>query len=164
MFVIVTLVARLKHDGLLTVRTDGDDADARLQLVLKELDVILEGLWELIRRCELRHIRLPSRQFLVDGLHIVNLIREIPRDGTIGQLICHTSFDGVKTIKHIALHHDQLCNAVNHDAVTQLHEVNPPAATLTACHSTILMTEITDGLSHLIEELCGERTGTTRVQ
>lgn len=76
MFVIVTLVARLKHDGLLTVRTDGDDADARLQLVLKELDVILEGLWELIRRCELRHIRLPSRQFLVDGLHIVNLIRK----------------------------------------------------------------------------------------
>ena len=73
-------------------------------------------------------------------------------------LICRTSLNSIEAVKHVALHHDELSNAIDHDRIAQGHKVYPAATALTTSDSTILMAEVTDLLASLVEQLCGERT------
>ena len=73
-------------------------------------------------------------------------------------LVGNASLDGIESVEHIALHHDQLGDAVHHDRILQGYEVDPATTALTACDCSILMTQVADGLARLIEQLRGERT------
>ena len=63
-------------------------------------------------------------------------------------------------VEHIAFHHYEFRNAVDHYGVTQGYEVNPTAAAFATGHGSVFMAEVADGASCLVEELCGERSGT----
>ena len=143
---------------MLAVRTDRDDSDGRLKEVLEEFDIVFECLWELVFGSKLGHVGLPTGEFFVDGLNVVDRVGELVGHGAVLQLIAHASLDGVETVENIALHHDELGDSVDHDAVAQLDEVDPTAAALTTGDSSIFVADGTDSLTSLVEEFCGERT------
>ena len=102
------------HDSLVAVRTDRDNLDWCLKLSLKELDVVVKLLWELLLACKLGHVGLPSRQLCVNRLNaLVDVVWEIV-DLLAVLLVSHASLDGVEAVEHVALHHDKLCYAVQH--------------------------------------------------
>ena len=108
----------------------------------------------------MRHVRLPSGEFLIDRFDaLFDVIGEVTCQFTIHP-ISGTCLDGVEAIKHITLHHDELGDTIHHNTVTKGYEVNPSTTTLTTSDGTILMTEVTNLLASLIEQLCGERTST----
>ena len=105
----------LSDDCLLTVRTDRDDADRSLKEVLKEFDIVFEGIGKLFFRSELRHVCLPSGEFLIDGFDIIDRVGEFTGYRAILELITYASLYCIETVQDIALHHDEFCNAVDHD-------------------------------------------------
>ena len=142
------------------VGTNADDLDGGLQFLLKEGDVVTEGLGELGLGGELRHVGLPAGEFLIDGLDaLFDVIGEVAGEDTV-DLIGGTCLDGVEAIEDVGLHHDELGDAIDHDAIAEGYQVDPATAALTTGDGTILMTEVTDELASLVEQLSGERTGT----
>ena len=143
-----------------TVRTDADNLNWGFEFAFEECDIILESLGELVLAGELRHIGLPSGQLLVDGLDaLLDVVGEVARQNAI-HLVSRTSLDGGEVVEHVALHHDELGDAIHHNRIAQGHEVNPTTTALTTCDGTILVAKVANLLARLVEELCGERTST----
>ena len=142
------------------VWTDTDNLDRGLKFLLKESDVVTEGLRELGLGGELRHVGLPAGEFLINRFDaLFDVIGEVAGELAV-HLIGGAGLDGVEAVEDIGLHHDELGDAIDHDAIAQGDQVDPATATLTTGDSTILMTEVTDELASLVEQLGGERTGT----
>ena len=59
-------------------------------------------------------------------------------------IVSYTSLDGVKTIEHVALHHDEVSHTIHHNGILQGYQVNPTATAFTTGYRTIFMTEVTD--------------------
>ena len=145
---------------MFTVRTDADDTDGGLQLLLKEADVVLEGLGELVLTGETGHVLLPAGQLLIDRFDaLLDVIGEVADELTV-LLVGHAGLDGVEAVEDVALHHDELRHTVDHDGIAQGYQVYPATAALTAGDSPVLMTEVADLLARLVKELRGEGTGT----
>ena len=142
---------------LCTVRTYAENGDRGLQLLLKICDVVLECLWKLSLACHLCEVGLPSRQLCVNSLAAFCLKRHVGHH-LIAALVGCANLYCLKSVKHVALHHDELCNAVYHDGILQSHEVNPSAAAIAACHCSILVTDFAQGIAGFIEQLHRERT------
>ena len=70
--------------------------------------------------------------------------------------VCHAGFDGVEGVEYVALHHDEVGHAVDHDGVFQGDEVDPPTTAFTAGDGTVFVTDVADFLSGLVKELGGE--------
>ena len=148
------------NDGLSTVWTDADNLDRGLKFLLKEGNVIAELLRELGLSGELRHVGLPAGEFLIDRFDaLFDVIGEVAGENTVN-LIGGARLDGVEAVEDVGLHHDELGDTIDHDAIAEGYQVDPATATLTTCDGTILMTEVTDELASLVEQLSGERTGT----
>ena len=157
---LITHYSFITYNGLCTVRTNADNFDGCFELLFQEGDVVLELLGELVLGGELRHVGLPAGEGLVDGLDaMLDVIGEVASLYTIN-LIGGAGLDGVEAIEDIALHHDELGDTIDHDRVAEGYQVDPTTTALTTGDCTILMTEVTDALARLIEQLGGERTGT----
>ena len=157
---LITHYSFITYNGLCTVRTNADNLNRGFEFLFQEGDIILELLGELVLAGELRHIGLPTGEGLVDGLDTtLDVIREVAGFYTI-DLIGGAGLDGVEAIEDIALHHDELGDTIDHDAVAQGYQVDPTATALTTSDCTILMAEVTDALARLVEQLGGEGTGT----
>src|SRR5579859_4347058 len=63
-----------EDDGLVAVGTDGEHHHRRLDPLLHEADVVLGGPGELLEGGDPRQVFLPSRQGLVDRLHLLEHI------------------------------------------------------------------------------------------
>ena len=107
----------LSDDCLLTVRTDRDDADRSLKEVLKEFDIVFYFFLKLIFRSEFRHVCLPSGAFLIDGFDNIDRVGAFIGYRAILELLTYARLYCSATVQDIALHHDEFCNAVDHDAV-----------------------------------------------
>ena len=143
-----------------TVRTNADNLDGGFEFLFQEDDIILELLGELVLGGELRHVGLPTRKGLVDRFDTtLDVIGEVAGLYTV-YLIGGAGLDGVEAIEDIALHHDELGDTIDHDAVAQGYEVDPTTTTLTTGDCTILMAKVTDALARLVEQFGGEWTGT----
>ena len=157
---LITHYSFITYNGLCTVRTNADDFDGGFEFCFQELDIVAESLWELVLAGELRHVGLPAGEGLVDGLDaMLDVIGEVAGLDTVN-LIGGAGLDGVEAIEDIALHHDELGDTIDHDAVAQGYQVDPTATALTTGDGTVLMTEVTDALARLVEQLGGEGTGT----
>ena len=148
------------NNCLCTVRTNADNLNRGFEFLFQEGDIILELLGELVLAGELRHVGLPAGEGLVDGLDAtLDVIGEIAGLYTI-YLIGSAGLDGVEAIEDIALHHDELGDTIDHDAVAEGYQVDPTATALTTGDCAILMAQVTDALAGLVEQLGGEWTGT----
>ena len=157
---LITHYSFITYNGLCTVRTNADDFDGGFEFLFQEGDVVHELLGELVLGGELGHVGLPAGEGLVDGLDTtLDVIGEVAGLYTI-DLIGRAGLDGVEAIEDIALHHDELGDTVDHDAVAEGYQVDPTATALTTGDSTILMAQVTDALARLVEQLGGEWTGT----
>ena len=146
------------------VWTDADNLNGCLKFFFQEGDVVAELFGELGLGGELRHVGLPAGEGLIDGLDAgLDVIGEVAGELAI-HLIGGAGLDGVEAIEDVGLHHDELGDTIDHDAVAEGHQVNPTTATLTTRNSTILVTEVTDALAGLVEELGGNGPAPTRVQ
>ena len=157
---LITHYSFITYNGLCTVRTNADDLNRCFEFCFQELDIVAESLWELVLAGEVRHIGLPTGEGLVDGLDAtLDVIGEVAGEFTV-YFIGGAGLDGIEAIEDIALHHDELGDTIDHDAVAQGYQVDPTAAALTTGDCTILMTEVTDALARLVAQLGGEGTGT----
>ena len=75
-------------------------------------------------------------------------------------LVRVASLDGVEAVEHVALHHNQLSDAVEHDGVTQSHKVNPSAAAFATGYSAVFVTDVANLCACFVEQLGRERTAT----
>ena len=152
----------LSFDGLFTVWAYADNRDRGLELLLQESDVVGESLGELSLAAHLCEVSLPTWHLSIDWLNqtVADVVWEVACDATVLQFVGGAGLDGVEAIEHVALHHDELGHAADHDGVTESHEVNPTTTAFTTCHSTIFMTDVAHLLAGFIEQLCGEWTST----
>ena len=148
----------MSHDSLSTVRTDADNLNRCLKFLLEEGNIVVELFGELVLARELSHISLPAGQFLVNGFNtLLDVVGEVACLDTI-DLVSRASLDGGEIVEHVALHHDELRNPVDHNRIAKGYKVNPTAATFTTRYSAILMTQVANLLARLVEQLGGERT------
>ena len=91
-----------------------DDGDGALKGFLQVVDVVLEGLGELGGRGHLGEVCLPAGDFLVDGLPAFGVVGHLGSADAV-LLVGNASLDGLEGVEHVALHHDEVGDTVNHD-------------------------------------------------
>ena len=142
------------------VGTDADDSNGCLKFFFQEGDVVAELFGELGLGGELRHIGLPAGEGLIDRFDArLDVVGEVAGELAVHLISC-ACLDGVEAIEDVGLHHDELGDAIDHDAVAEGYQVNPTTATLTTRNSPILVTQVTNEFARLVEQLGGERTRT----
>ena len=149
----------LALDGLGAVGAYADDGDGALEGFLQVVDVVLEGLGELIGRGHLCEVGLPTGKFLVDCLPTLGVVGHLGGAHAV-LLVCHACLDGGEGVEHIALHHDELGDAVYHDGILEAHDVHPTTTAVAASYGTVLMTDVANLLACLVEQFNGEGTRT----
>ena len=81
----------------------------------EEGDVIAKFLRELILAGKLGHVGLPTWQLFINRVNtLFDVVGEVV-DLRAVLLVSHTGFDGVESIEHIALHHNELGHTIYHD-------------------------------------------------
>ena len=145
----------LSHNRCVAVGTDGDNLDGCLQGLLEVVDVCLEGGGEIFLLAQVAQRCLPSWEFLIDGLPSFGVVGHFGgRHAVFG--VGGADLDGVEAVEHIALHHDEVRDAVYHNGVLEGHEVNPTAAAVAARDGTKFVANAANLLARLVEEFHGE--------
>ena len=150
---------RLADDSGFAVRTYGYNLDGRVRCLFDVGNVVLERFREILLFADVREGSVPSGEFLVDGLPAFSVVGHVGgRFAVLG--VGGAYLDGGESVEHVSLHHHEVGHTVDHDRILQSHEVEPTATTVTACHGTIFVADVADGVACLVEKLNGERTTT----
>src|SRR5690606_6718088 len=148
---------RLSIDRLTAVRTRRNQRNGNRKFTLKKLDVRLQSLRQ---RLSLYLLSRPAVHLLIyrRNLFIHQLIRKYISLTTIAKLVSRTHFHTRKNTQHIGLHHQQLCDAVDHDRILQRRKINPSTTTRSPRRRSKLIALLAHQLSLFIQQLRRERT------
>ena len=142
---------------LVTVGADREVLHGHAKFLLKELDILLECLGQLLLATQFGEVCLLTLELCIYRLNTFNVVWHI-RECLAILLVCNASLDCGECVKNVALHKDEVGDTVDHNSVLESYKVNPSATALTACNGTVLMAAVAHQSTVGVKELCRERT------
>ena len=145
------------YDCSSTVGTYADNLDRCCKFLFKISNVVLKCFGEVLFLAEVREGSLPTGNFFVNSLPTFSVVGH--GSGAFAVLfVGYAYLNCVETVEHVTLHHYEVGNAVDHNGILEGYEVHPTATAVTACYSTVLVTNVADEVACFVKEFNGEGT------